>query len=254
MRPVRVLVVDDDFMVADIHQRLVEREPGFEVVGIARNAESAVEAIASLQPDLVLLDLYLPDQSGLDVIARARAQQLTADFLVLTAAKDVETVRQALRLGIVHYLIKPFSAAVLVERLRAYRKFLSATSESLSGGLEKEVDQRAIDRALSLTRVAGAETLPKGLSAVTLTLISETLRKFEATSTDIAGSNSSIGGTAADGSRAGMTATEVARDSGVSRVSARRYLEYLVEQGSVEMRPRYGTTGRPEHGYRWIAN
>lgn len=252
MRPVRVLVVDDDFMVADIHQRLVDREQGFEVVGIARNAESAVESIASLQPDLVLLDLYLPDQSGLDVITRVRARQLNADFLVLTAAKDVETVRQALRLGIVHYLIKPFSAAVLVERLRAYRKFLSATSESLSGGQEQEVDQRAIDRALSLARVAGGENLPKGLSAVTLTLISDTLRKFAATPPAPEGPVASSG-PSADGHHAGMTATEVARDSGVSRVSARRYLEYLVEQGTVEMRPRYGTTGRPEHGYRWIA-
>uniref|UniRef100_UPI0011B0864F response regulator n=1 Tax=Streptomyces sp. SM11 TaxID=565557 RepID=UPI0011B0864F len=119
---IRVLVVDDDFMVARLHRKLIERVPGFTVVGEARSGAEALTAARGLRPDLVLLDIYLPDMSGLEVLRelRGEASQPEVDVLVVTAARDADTVRGALRGGAVHYVIKPFDAAVLHERLQQY--------------------------------------------------------------------------------------------------------------------------------------
>ena len=115
-----VLVVDDDFMVARVHTGFVERVPGFAVVGTAHTGSDALEAIAALRPDLVLLDIYLPDISGLEVLRRLREQQSPVDVLVVTAARDVDTVRGALRGGAVHYVVKPFSFDTLRDGLERY--------------------------------------------------------------------------------------------------------------------------------------
>src|SRR5512139_1021192 len=117
---IRVLVVDDDFMVARIHRGFVERVDGFEVVGSAQTGAEALAAVASLKPDLVLLDLYLPDLFGLDVVARLRAAGETCDVLVITAAKEADAVRGAVRQGVAGYLLKPFAFPALKERLEAY--------------------------------------------------------------------------------------------------------------------------------------
>lgn len=105
-----VLVVDDDFMVARIHRGYVERLEGFRVIGEVHSGVEVVEAVRRLRPHLVLLDVYLPDRNGLDVLRDLRAEAgLTVDVVVVTAARDVETVRAALHGGVASYLVKPFS-------------------------------------------------------------------------------------------------------------------------------------------------
>jgi response regulator of citrate/malate metabolism len=219
-----VLIVDDDFMVARIHQSFVERTPGFQVVGVAHNGAEALAATEQLQPDLVLLDVYLPDTSGLDLLKRLRETTPELDVLVISAAREVETVRRALRGGIVHYLMKPFTYDDLRERLEHYQDTYAAL-----GRAEQEPDQADVDRVFGLTPTDAQ--LPKGFSAETLRLVAEALRK----STD------------------DLSAAETAATLGLSRVSARRYLEHLVDSNKAEVSLRYGGVGRPERRYAWRA-
>jgi response regulator of citrate/malate metabolism len=216
---IRVLVVDDDFMVARIHSGYVARVPGFEVVSVAHTGAEALAAVAELRPDLVLLDIYLPDMSGLEVLKALH----DVDVLMISAARDVPTVREAMRGGAVNYLIKPFTAAALTERLRQY----ADTRERLTA-IGPEARQDDVDRLFGL--LPSAAPMPKGLSAATCALVADTLRE--------AGRD--------------LSAAEAAQLTGLSRVSARRYLEYLCAVGQAELRPRYGTAGRPEHRYRWL--
>jgi response regulator of citrate/malate metabolism len=220
---IRTLVVDDDPMTASIHRSYVERVAGFEVVGEAHSGAEALELVERLKPELVLLDIYLPDMTGLDVLRRLRASGISRiDVIAVTAAKDVNTLREAIHGGVVHYLVKPFFFDALRERLEAYA--------ALHGRLERlrEPEQEDIDHVFSLLRSHGRKSLPKGISAPTLALVVEALR---------------AGGE--------VTAVEVAERAGVSRGTARRYLEYLAATGASELTLRYGATGRPEHLYRW---
>ncbi len=218
--PIDVLIVDDDFMVADVHRRLVERETGFRVVGVANSGAEALRLMGELSPDLVLLDIYLPDFSGVEVLRRYRSSPGgTADFLVVSAARDFPTIRSALQFGSFHFLIKPFTPDALSERLRRYATF------HRNFGSGEEADQRDIDSGMQLLR-RSADQLPKGLSAVTMSLVIKSMASGQE-----------------------YTAVDIATASGVSRVSARRYLDYLAETGEVVLRLRYGT-GRPEHLYQ----
>jgi response regulator of citrate/malate metabolism len=221
---IRTLVVDDDVMTASIHRSYVERVPGFEVVGEAHTGSAALDAVRQLAPDLVLLDIYLPDMSGLDVLRRLRENGSPhVDVIAVTAAKDVGTLRTAIHGGVIHYLVKPFFFDTLRERLEAYA--------SLQGRLQRlrEPEQHDIDYLFSLLRAHGRQALPKGISAPTLALVADAVR-------DAGGD---------------VSAAELAGRTGVSRGTARRYLEYLAATGAIELSLRYGSTGRPEHLYRW---
>lgn len=231
---ITVLIVDDDFMVARIHRGFVERTPGFAVVGVAHTGADALDATMRLQPDLVLLDIYLPDTSGLDLLHRLREAAPELDVLVISAAREAEAVRRALRGGIVHYLMKPFSYDDLRVRLEHYQQAYGglAPSEAAGGSggaAEPEVGQDDVDRVFGI-RAPDAE-LPKGLSVQTLRLVEGRLRE--------AGSD--------------LSAAELAADVGVSRVSARRYLEHLAETGKVRVDLQYGDVGRPVRRYTWAA-
>ena len=217
---IEVLIVDDDFMVARIHTGFVERTPGFTVTGTARTGAEALEAAARLQPDLVLLDVYLPDVSGLDLLGDLREAAPEIDVLVISAAREADTVRRALRGGIVHYLMKPFSYDDLRVRLEHYQQAYAA----MAG---EQTDQADVDRVFSVTRTD--RRLPKGFSAETLRLVEDTLRR----------------------ETADVSAAEAASLLGISRVSARRYLEHLADAGKVEVSLRYGEVGRPERRYAW---
>lgn len=231
--PIRVLVVDDDYMVARVHRGYVERVAGFEVAGEARTGAAALEAVRRLRPDLVLLDVYLPDMSGLDVLARLRAPDGPAvDVLPVTAARDAETVSAALRGGAVQYLIKPFTFEHLKSRLESYR----AAQRYLATG--DHVGQQEVDAVFARMTAEVAPSspggkpsrMPKGLSAETADLVAQTLRAS---------------------AEVDLSATECGEAAGISRVSARRYLEYLVQAHAAKVRLRYGTTGRPERRYQW---
>jgi response regulator of citrate/malate metabolism len=224
-----VLVCDDDFHVAKIHTAYVERVPGFAVLGRAHNAAETLEAITGLHPDLVLLDIYLPDDNGLNIIRRvldraADDASTPPDFIVITSARDVGSVRTAMQLGAVHYLVKPFRFATLRDRLTAYKEL----RERLTS-LDEHADQSDVDALYGLLRGPAAlpASLPKGHSAPTLERVRDAVRS-------------------APGD---VSAVEVAELVGISRPTAQRYLSYLAKHGVVRLRLRYGVTGRPEHRY-----
>ena len=223
---IRTLIVDDDFRVAALHRAYVERVPGFTVVGEAGTGADALRLIATATPDLVLLDIYLPDISGLNVMRDLReAGASRVDVIAITAARDVETLRSAMHGGVVHYLIKPFRFAALEEKLQSYAA-MHQRLKQLS-----EADQHAVDTLYHMLRHGSGETLPKGLSRPTLGLVTRILHE--------AGHD--------------LAATEVADQASLSRVTARRYLDHLVQSGRVEVVMRYGSPGRPEHRYHLVA-
>jgi response regulator of citrate/malate metabolism len=218
---ISTLVVDDDFMVARIHAAFVARTPGFEVVRVVHTGADALRAVHELHPDLVLLDIYLPDRNGVEVLERLRAETPEVDALVITAAREVDTVRRALRGGVVNYLIKPFEYEALRERLEQY----AATHDHLAG--ITAAAQSDVDRVFGAR--AQSRPLPKGLSSETAELVRSVLRD---TPDD-------------------LSASECAALAGLSRISARRYLEFFAELGTVKVKLRYGAAGRPERRYRW---
>jgi two-component system CitB family response regulator len=217
---VRVLVVDDDFRVARLHAQLVQAVPGFTVVGVVHDARSTRQAVAEHAPDLVLLDIYLPDELGTEL-----APSLPCDVLMVTAAADADSVRRAVGAGVVNYLVKPFALGDLADRLHAYARFRQ--QQDRPGPLQ----QADIDRAVRTLRegdlVDGA--VPKGRSPQTARLVADCLR-------------------AAGGAQ---TASEVATQLGLSRPTAQRYLADLAAAGRAEVTLRYGSAGRPEHRYAW---
>jgi response regulator of citrate/malate metabolism len=224
MTDIRVLIVDDDFRVAQIHSEFVERVPGFAVVGMAHTASVCAEAVAQLQPDLILLDLYLPDEHGLSLLHRLRdGAGPHPDVVAITAARDIASVRAAMQLGVVYYLVKPFRFEALRQRLGSYRELRDRT------GALAEADQGDVDEMFRLLRSPDPVTLPKGHSAPTLAAVQGAF--------DGAGETD-------------LSAAQVAEKAGISRPTAQRYLAYLVRAGALEIHLRYGTAGRPEHRYR----
>ena len=226
---ISTLIVEDDYHVASIHSAYVRRVEGFEVAGHASTLASGRDAIKRLAPTLVLLDIYLPDGSGLDLLHETlEVRGPRPDFLVITAARDMQSVRTAMQLGAVHYLVKPFNYAQLEERLVAYRE-LSRRLDRIGDAAEREAEQHEVDALYNLLR--GPSGLPKGQSRPTMSLISELLQS----------------------SAEDLSAAEIASNIGISRSTAQRYLAELSRQGKVELRLHYGTAGRPEHRYRLTA-
>lgn len=213
-----MLVVEDEEITAEANRIFVGRVPGFEVAGVARSGAEAMRFLRGRQVDLILLDLYLPDMHGLEVCRAVRAAGLTCDVIVVTSARDLAMVRSAVSMGVAQYLLKPFTFATLHEKLTRYAAF-RASEGQVSG-------QADVDRALAGLR--GTARLPKGMTQDTLDAVTAHLGAAES----------------------GLTAQAVAAAIGVSRVTARRYLEHLVECGRADRVPQYGGVGRPELLYR----
>lgn len=223
--PIRVLVVDDDYRVAGIHAAYVDRTEGFEIVGQAQTASEARALAASQSPDLILMDIYLPDGNGLDVVRKLLKQPRSPDVIVISAARDLDAIRKAMQVGALHYLVKPFAHQALTERLNAYRKLHMYLKE-----LGEAPEQAEVDTLFELLRSPDSISKPrtKGHSAPTLELVRDTVR---ACADDI-------------------SATEVSEQVGISRPTAQRCLAYLERHDVVTLNLRYGATGRPEHRYR----
>ena len=235
---IRTLVVDDDFRVAAIHAAYVNKIDGFEVIAEAHSAAEAVSAVDRLRPDLMLLDLYLPDEHGLKLVARLREGHPPVDVIVITAAKDADSVRVAMQGGALHYLLKPFSFPVLRDKMLSYaqmRTRLSALPSAsqpgagLPGAGQHGADQRTVDRVFGALRATDQLAGVKGRSVHTLEAVEQLLSETDAD----------------------LSAAEVAERTGMSRATAQRYLSHLHEVGRVDIKLRYGSGGRPEHGYRW---
>jgi response regulator of citrate/malate metabolism len=222
---VRVLIVEDEELSAQAHAAYVRRTAGFVVAGVARSSVEALRLLRS-EPEvhLVLLDMNLPDGHGLGLLRAMRAQGHLCDVIAVTAARDVEVVKRAVAQGVVLYLLKPFTYAGFRAKLEQYADYRERLASSGSVG------QAEVDQMLGVLRTAaGSASLPKGMSADTLRDITSALRA----------------------TAAGLSASEVASRIGASRVTARRYLEYLAAESMAERTVRYGGSGRPEVEYRW---
>ncbi|MGK5546481.1 response regulator [Streptomyces sp. URMC 127] len=219
-----VLVVDDDFRVAEINAAYVARVPGFRVAAKAHNAAQAMAVLEKGGIDLVLLDHFLPDETGLWLVRRLRQRGDLTDVIMVTASRDVATVQAAMRYGALQYLVKPFAFPGLRVKLEAYAQLRRTLDDA------KEAGQDQVDRIFGTLRTAATSTpLPKGHSAPTAELIRQVL-------SDAASP---------------LSAHEVAARSGLSRSTAQRYLKRLEESGRLSLTLKYGETGRPEHRYAW---
>ncbi len=221
-----MLVVEDEELAAEAHATYTGRVPGFEVAGAVRSAGEALRFLAAdAEVDLVLLDMHLPDGHGLGLLQRIRATGHRCDVIAVTSARDSEVVRRAVSQGVVLYLLKPFSFAAFRNKLEQYAAYRDRLAETDSDVVQDEVDQLFG----ALRNRSGQVDLPKGMSPESLRQITDVIRD----------------------TRRGFSASEVADAVGVSRVTARRYLEHLADQGLVERNPRYGGSGRPEVAYSW---
>jgi response regulator of citrate/malate metabolism len=220
---ISVLVVEDDPVAADAHRAYVERVPGFDVAAVVHQGRDALRVLADTKVDLVLLDLHLPDGHGLDLARRLRGSGSAVDIIVVTSARDLPTVRAAVSQGVVQYLLKPFTFDTIRQKLVRYAEYRAQLGDD-----REAVGQGEVDRALASLRGVDATTLPAGLSP-------ETLEAVRAVLAD---------------DPAGLSASEVGHLCGMSRVTARRYLEHLAEAGVLRREPRYGGPGRPEMAYR----
>jgi response regulator of citrate/malate metabolism len=223
-RPLSVLVVDDDFRVAALHVEFVKRIPGFEVIGEAHSGTEALELAEAMHPDLVLMDIYLPDIDGLRTLQQMLSRPTPPAAIVISAANDVASIRSALRLGVTNYLVKPFGFAALAERLTAFRQAIERLDE-----LPDEATQRDINLIFEQVRPPR-----RSQDAPQTSRLAPTLRAVYDALVD------------ADG---GLSAAEIAKTIGISRATAQRALMQLEQGGAVLLDLRYGRTGRPQHRY-----
>ena len=245
-RALRVLIVEDEPTAAEALALHVGRVPGFGVVGHVRTGANALRRVAAGGVDLVLLDIYLPDMSGLEVLRRLRAAGHTVDVVATTRARDLSVVQAAVSFGVTQYLVKPFTSAVVRQKLERYAAYRASLA-----GVGLAVAQGQIDSVFGALRETPEATgLPKGISADSLQTVVAALRR--ALEEDATGAHPSDPVDPDDEAVGARSAAELAGFLGMSRVTTRRYLEYLVDAGLARRQARYGSAGRPELEYRWL--
>jgi CitB family two-component system response regulator MalR len=223
---IRVLLVEDDPMVAELNRIYLSRVAGTETVASARGAAEALDLLGSHPVDLLLLDIFMPGQSGIELMEEIRRRALDVDVIFVTAARDAATIDRALKLGAVDYLIKPFEFERLKQALEHYRE----TRHMIRRG--ETLDQTALDRRLGRRPMEGrkAEGLPKGLDRNTLDKVMQAISTWPEESP-------------------WFTSEEIGQQVGISRVSVRKYFEFLCTLKVLRMEPGYGTGGRPVHRF-----
>lgn len=221
---IRTLVVDDDFRVARIHAAIVERVDGFICVGQAHTAAAAAAAISDERPDLLILDIYLPDMDGLALLRKLAADGSAPDTIFITASRDISTVRAAMGLGAVYYLVKPFGLPALQQQLHAYRQW----REHLEYRIDKEANQETVDSLFNLLRPKLAAAPGNGTLPPTMARILQVIQQ----------------------SAEPLGAIEIATSLGMSRATAQRYLSDLERRQLISLELSYGAAGRPVHRYR----
>jgi CitB family two-component system response regulator MalR len=240
---IRVLLVEDDPMVAELNRAYVGSVDGFTVIGSVRSGQEALEImrgqtraensqsntrgqtqVETQGVDLVLLDIYMPGMQGLELLAEIRSHGLGADVILVTAASDTKSIREALRLGAVDYLIKPFEFERLKKALLGYKEKMLMFRQKNSVS-QSELDQLLSEKNFGVSEIAG---LPKGLDRTTLKKIIEVVATFP---------------------QKDFSADEIAKTIGITRVSVRKYLEFMTEVKAVKMNVIYGAIGRPVHRF-----
>ncbi len=223
MELIRVLIIEDDLRISEIHRRFTDKVGGFEVVGIANSLSDGEDMCEILEPDLILLDLYFPNGYGIDLLRQIRSRHQEVDLILITAAKEIGPLKDAIRGGVFDYIIKPVVFSRFAEAMEKYRSYRL----DIEG--EQKLEQKDVDRLLGVTHTAyDKEDLPKGIDPITLKKVH---RVFDTLQEE------------------GVSAVEVGSLLGVSRTTARRYLEYLVSDGSLYADLIYKKVGRPERRY-----
>ncbi|MGI8384214.1 response regulator [Robertmurraya sp. P23] len=228
-REIEVLIVEDDLRIAEIQQRYIEQIQGFQVVGIAASYLEARTLIDILKPDLLLLDVYFPDMNGLDLLKETKQLEKHTDVIMITATKELDKVQEAISIGVFDYMIKPVVFDRFKQALQRYQDFhkkLQLLGKENTLITQQEVDS-LLRKEVEVTSNNDRTYLPKGIDPLTLEKVLEVLGKVGV----------------------GLTAESVAKEIGISRTTARRYLEHLVSVEKIEADLAYGTVGRPERVY-----
>ncbi|GAA0316411.1 two-component system response regulator DctR [Bacillus carboniphilus] len=227
-RDIQIMLIEDDPMVQEVNRSFIERLSGFHVCAAASNGVAGLEQLKNVQPDLILLDNFMPEQNGIETLQAIRSQDFNVDVIVVTAAQDKETILAMKRYGAFDYIIKPFKFERLKQALLQYKAF----KDELMG--DKPIEQQDLDHVRGLIpsnpHANLNDDLPKGLNQQTLQQIIQLLSK--------------------EGSP--LSAEETAERIGIARVTARRYLEYLQKSGQVKLVVEYGSIGRPINRYQWV--
>jgi two-component system, CitB family, response regulator DctR len=220
---IKILIVEDDPMVREIHRKFITALEGFLLVGEAENGKEALEILLNKEVDLIIMDIFMPQLDGIKTLKAIRKTNQDVDVIVISAAQGGGVIKEAARLGAYDYLIKPFNFERFTYSLLAYKRYVETLKKDRSKFTQEEVDG-----VFQANREARIQHLPKGLHPATLKKITHYLKEAQRE----------------------MSSDEMATILGVSRVTARRYLEYLVSQGKVVMEPVYKETGRPVNKYR----
>ncbi|WP_249595447.1 response regulator [Peribacillus frigoritolerans] len=225
MLKIRAVIAEDDFRVADIHEKFLKNFDEIEVVGKAVNAKKTLRILEQKSPDLLLLDVYMPDQLGTDLLPDIRKKFPNVDIIMITAATDKEQLEMALHYGVENYLIKPVEMKRFNQVIEEYLKKVHLMKS------KQEIDQDFVDLILkkgsSVSESNDGQALPKGVDEITLAKVIEVL----------------------EGSDIGLSAEQVSGQIGASRTTARRYLEYLISVKKCKAEVVYGVVGRPERRY-----
>ena len=221
MNELKVLIVEDDPMVMDIHKRFTLSIPGFSVIGLASNGKEALKVLDQREVDLIILDIFMPELDGIDMLHLIRRNRRNVDTIVISAAHEMEILKRVMRFGAFDFIVKPFTYERFKQALQSYREFYYNEA--------KEMDQNSIDRIMGhRSDMKGSGKLPKGLSP----------RQLDNIIAIIENSPAKL-----------LSAEEVAKEAGISRVTARRYLEYLVSIDRAVLEPLYHNVGRPLNRY-----
>lgn len=215
----KVLIIEDDFKIAAINRQFVEQVQGFTVIDVAKTGAEALDILDQQTPDLILLDVYIPDVDGLELLWRIREVKKNVDIIMITAAKEVSTIEETLRGGVIDYIVKPVDFSRFEQTLLRYAK----KRETLEN--KQEMGQGDIDLLWGINR---SDQMPKGIDPLTLNKVRESLEMMRGE---------------------GMTAVELGREIGASRTTARRYLEHLISLNIAKAELKYGEIGRPERRY-----
>ncbi|RUL57024.1 response regulator [Lysinibacillus antri] len=227
---IKVLLVEDDPMVREVNRQFIERVEAFKVIDMCSNGVLGYKKIVELKPDLVIMDIFMPEQDGLQTLRQIRTDNLPVDVITVTAANDMQTIQQILHLGVYDYIMKPFTFERIQQTLLNYYHF-----KQLSIGVQ-DVTQEELDEMIHPYREVEESTnnevrmsmeLPKGFNRSTLNKVLKFLKD----------------------SKEGASADDVAAAIGVARVTARRYLDFLEKQNFIKVDVHYGGVGRPINHY-----
>ena len=223
---IEVMIVEDDPMVMEINSKFLKRIQGFILYKAVSNLNDAKKFILIKKPDLILLDVYLPRENGIDLLKWVRGRELDIDIILITADKTIERVQEAFRYGVVDYLIKPFSFERFKESLIQFRDRYNQFKKS------DIIEQEELDKFISSSNVSQSENnLPKGVNKYTYRVILDEIEK---------------------GNYEVFTAEDLSEKLGIARATVRRYLEYMQRENKVEKFIEYGKVGRPQYKYHKI--